>query len=138
MERVRLTRGARTWVQTMKAHGAYSVLGSGGFMPFAGPVAEAIGFDKVVANELEIRDGKLTGRVLDPVVDSAAKLEKLKAEAAKHGLPLASTLAVGDDAPDIPMNTNDSLGIGYQPHPATADGGQTADARPVGNAWIGN
>src|SRR3546814_10394528 len=69
----------------MKAHGAYSVLVSGGFMPFAGPVAEAIGFDKVVANELEIRDGKLTGRVLDPVVDSAAKLETLKAEAAKHG-----------------------------------------------------
>src|SRR3546814_17853322 len=75
MERVRLTRGARTWVQTMKAHGAYSVLVSGGFMPFAGPVAEAIGFDKVVENELAIRDGKLTGRVLDPVVDSAAKLE---------------------------------------------------------------
>src|SRR3546814_21034547 len=75
MERVRLTRGARTLVQTMKAHGAYSVLVSGGFMPFAGPVAEAIGFDKVVANELEIRDGKLTGKVLEPVVDSAAKPE---------------------------------------------------------------
>src|SRR3546814_8133620 len=66
MERVRLTRGARTLVQTMKAHGAWSVLVSGGFMPFAGPVAEAIGFDKVVANELEIRDGKLTGKVLEP------------------------------------------------------------------------
>src|SRR3546814_15124795 len=83
---------------TMKAHGAYSVLVSGGFMPFAGPVAEAIGFDKVVANELEIRDGKLTGKVLEPVVDSAAKLETLKAEAAKHGLPPAEKLAVGDGA----------------------------------------
>src|SRR3546814_12570043 len=67
MDRVRLTRGARTWVQTMTAHGAYSVLVSGGFMPFAGPVAEAIGFDKVVANELAIRDGKLTGRVADQI-----------------------------------------------------------------------
>src|SRR3546814_17851830 len=84
---------------TMKAHGAYSVLVSGGFMPFAGPVAEAIGFDQVVANELEIRDGKLTGRVIDPVVDSAAKLETLQAEAAKHGLPPAETLA-GGDRPD--------------------------------------
>src|SRR3546814_15316105 len=82
---------------TIKAHGAYSVLVSGGFMPFAGPVAEAIGFDKVVANELEIRDGKLTGRVLAPVVDSAAKRGTLKAEAAKPGRPLAETLAVSSE-----------------------------------------
>src|SRR3546814_6784662 len=87
MERVRLTRGARTLVQTMKAHGAWSVLVSGGFTAFAGPVGEAIGVDRVVANELEIRGGKLTGKVLEPIVDSSAKLETLKAEAAKHGLP---------------------------------------------------
>jgi len=121
MERVKLTRGARTLVQTMKAHGAYSVLVSGGFMPFAGPVGEAIGFDKVLANELEIRDGKLTGRVIEPIVDSAAKLETLKAEAAKHGLPLADTLAVGDGANDIPMITSAGLGVGYYPHPAAAE-----------------
>ena len=121
MERVKLTRGARTLVQTMKAHGAHSVLVSGGFMPFAGPVGEAIGFDKVLANELEIRDGKLTGKVIEPIVDSAAKLETLKAEAAKHGLPLADTLAVGDGANDIPMITSAGLGVGYYPHPAAAD-----------------
>lgn len=121
MERVKLTRGARTLVQTMKAHGAYSVLVSGGFMPFAGPVGEAIGFDKVLANELEIRDGKLTGKVIEPIVDSAAKLETLKAEAAKHGLPLADTLAVGDGANDIPMITSAGLGVGYYPHPAAAE-----------------
>ena len=121
MERVKLTRGARTLVQTMKAHGAWSVLVSGGFMPFAGPVGEAIGFDKVLANELEIRDGKLTGKVIEPIVDSAAKLETLKAEAAKHGLPLADTLAVGDGANDIPMITSAGLGVGYYPHPAAAD-----------------
>jgi phosphoserine phosphatase len=121
MERVKLTRGARTLVQTMKAHGAFSVLVSGGFMPFAGPVGEAIGFDKVLANELEIRDGKLTGRVVEPIVDSAAKLETLKAEAAKHGLPLADTLAVGDGANDIPMITSAGLGVGYYPHPAAAE-----------------
>ena len=121
MERVKLTRGARTLVQTMKAHGAWSVLVSGGFMPFAGPVGEAIGFDKVLANELEIRDGKLTGKVIEPIVDSAAKLETLKAEAAKHGLPLADTLAVGDGANDIPMITSAGLGVGYYPHPAAAE-----------------
>lgn len=126
MERVRLTRGARTLVQTMKAHGAWSVLISGGFMPFAGPVGEAIGFDKVVANELEIANGRLTGKVLEPIVDSAAKLETLKAEAAKHGLPLAETLAVGDGANDIPMITAAGLGIGYHPHPAAGEAAAAA------------
>lgn len=121
MERVKLTRGARTLVQTMKAHGAHSVLVSGGFMPFAGPVGEAIGFDNVLANELEIRDGKLTGKVIEPIVDSAAKLETLKAEAAKYGLPLAATLAVGDGANDIPMITSAGLGVGYYPHPAAGE-----------------
>lgn len=126
MERVKLTRGARTLVQTMKAHGAFSVLVSGGFMPFAGPVGEAIGFDKVLANELEIAGGKLTGRVIEPIVDSAAKLEALKAEAAKHSLPLAETLAVGDGANDIPMITSAGLGIGYHPHPAAREAADAA------------
>ena len=67
----------------------------------------------MVANELEIRGGKLTGRVIEPIVDSAAKLEALKAEAAKHGLPLAETLAVGDGANDIPMITSAGRGVGY-------------------------
>ncbi|MFN7030417.1 MAG: phosphoserine phosphatase SerB [Sphingopyxis sp.] len=119
-ERVRLTRGARTLVQTMKAHGAWSVLVSGGFLPFAAPVAEAIGFDKVVANELEIAGGKLTGKVAEPIVDSSAKLETLRAEAAARGLTLGDTLAVGDGANDIPMITSAGLGIGYHPHPAAA------------------
>ncbi|WP_428627531.1 phosphoserine phosphatase SerB [Sphingopyxis sp.] len=120
-ERVKLTRGARTLVQTMKAHGAYSVLVSGGFTAFADAVGEAIGFDKVLANVLEIAGGKLTGAVIEPIVDSAAKLETLKAEAAKHGLPLADTLAVGDGANDIPMLTAAGLGVGYYPHPAAGE-----------------
>lgn len=121
MERVRLTRGARTLVQTMKAHGAHSILISGGFTAFAGPVGEAIGFDRVVANELEIAGGKLTGKVREPIVDSATKLETLKAEAARHGLPLADTLAVGDGANDIPMITAAGLGIGFYPHPSAGE-----------------
>lgn len=125
-ERVRLTRGARTLVQTMKAHGAHSVLVTGGFTAFAGPVGEAIGFDKVVANELLIEDGKLTGKVGEPIVDSTAKLETLRSEAAKHGLPLADTLAIGDGANDIPMITSAGLGIGYHPHPAAAEAADAA------------
>src|SRR3546814_6920146 len=86
MDRVRLTRGARTLVQTMKAYGAHSVLVTGGFTAFANPVGEAIGFDRVVANELVIAGGKLAGTVAEPIVDKDAKLETLKSEAAKHGL----------------------------------------------------
>ena len=125
-ERVKLTRGARTLVQTMKAHGAHSVLVTGGFSAFAGPVGEAIGFDKVVANELLIEDGRLTGKVAEPIVDKEAKLATLTAEAAKHGLPLAETLAVGDGANDIPMITSAGLGIGYHPHPAAAEAADAA------------
>lgn len=124
-ERVKLTRGARTLVQTMKAHGAWSVLVTGGFTAFAGPVGEAIGFDKVVANELLVEGGKLSGTVSEPIVDATTKLETLKAEAAKHGLPMGETLAVGDGANDIPMLTAAGLGIGYHPHVAV---GEAADA----------
>ena len=125
-ERVKLTRGARTLVQTMKAHGAHSVLVTGGFTAFAAPVGEAIGFDKVVANELVIKDGMLTGKVAEPIVDKDAKLATLTAEAAKHGLPLAETLAVGDGANDIPMITSAGLGIGYRPHPAAEEAADAA------------
>ena len=125
-ERVKLTRGARTLVQTMKAHGAHSVLVTGGFTAFAGPVGEAIGFDKVVANELGIEGGKLTGTVRGPIVDKDAKLATLTAEAAKLGLPLAATLAVGDGANDIPMITSAGLGIGYHPHPAAEEAADAA------------
>ena len=121
IERVRLTRGARTLVQTMKAHGAHSVLVTGGFTAFAAPVGEAIGFDRVIANELILEGGKLTGKVSEPIIDKDAKLEALKSEAARHRLPLADTLAVGDGANDIPMITAAGLGIAYHPHQAAAD-----------------
>src|SRR3546814_2355514 len=79
-------------------------------------VGEAIGFDRVVANELLIEGGKLSGKVAEPIVDKDTKLETLKSEAAKHGLPLAETLAVGDGANDIPMLTAAGLGIASHPH----------------------
>ena len=102
------------------------MLVTGGFTAFAGPVGEAIGFDKVVANELLIKDGMLTGKVAEPIVDKDAKLATLTAEAAKHGLPLAETLAVGDGANDIPMITSAGLGIGYRPHPAAEEAADAA------------
>ncbi|WP_033073548.1 phosphoserine phosphatase SerB [Sphingopyxis sp. MWB1] len=119
-ERVELTPGARTLIQTMKSKGARAVLVSGGFMSFAGPIGDAIGFDRMIANELEIVDGKLSGKVIEPVVDADAKLATLKAEAEALHISLAETLAVGDGANDIPMITSAGLGIAYHPHPAAA------------------
>src|SRR3546814_14645590 len=121
MDRVRLTRGARTLVQTMKAYGAHSVLVTGGFTAFANPVGEAIGFDRVVANELVIAGGKLAGTVAEPIVDKDAKPETLKSEAAKHGLPLADTLAVGEGEQDITMLAASGLGLAYTPPQAATD-----------------
>ena len=117
-ERVRLMPGARALVRTMRARGARTVLVSGGFTAFADPVGAEIGFERVVANELLISGGALTGKVATPIVDSATKLDVLRAEAGGGGL-LAS-LAVGDGANDIPMIEAAGLGVAYHAKPKTA------------------
>ncbi len=115
-ERVRLTPGARTLVQTMRGQGAKTILVSGGFTAFAEPVGAEIGFVRVVANVLEIGDGRLTGRVLRPVVDAATKCAELVAA----GVPLADCLAVGDGANDIPMLEAAGLGVAFHAKPKAA------------------
>ncbi len=119
-ERVRVMPGARELVRTMRARGAYTVLVSGGFTRFAEPVAEMIGFDRVIANRLEIAGGKLTGRVERPIVDAATKLDTLLAERARLGLGKAETLAVGDGANDLPMIRAAGLGVAYRAKPVVA------------------
>lgn len=118
-ERVRLMSGARTLVQTMRARGAHSVLVSGGFTAFADRVGEAIGFARVVANELLIDGDRLAGTVARPIVDSATKLHTLRAEAAAHSIGLDACLAVGDGANDIPMIEAAGLGVAYHAKPKT-------------------
>jgi phosphoserine phosphatase len=118
-ERVRLMAGARTLVRTMRARGARCVLVSGGFTAFADRVGEAIGFDRVVANELVIEDGVLAGTVAKPIVDSDTKLTTLRSEATAHGLSLDECLAVGDGANDIPMIEAAGLGVAYHAKPKT-------------------
>jgi len=119
-ERVRLMPGARELVGTMRVRGAYTVLVSGGFTRFAEPVAAILGFDRVIANRLEIESGKLTGRVERPIVDVATKLDTLVAERARLGLGESDTLAVGDGANDLRMIRAAGLGIAYRAKPVVA------------------
>jgi phosphoserine phosphatase len=125
-ERVRLTPGARALVGTMRRHGALTVLVSGGFTRFAEPVGAEIGFDRVIANQLESRDGRLSGTVGEPIVGAQTKKAALLDAAAERGLDIADALAVGDGANDIPMIEAAGLGIAYHAKPAAA---AAADAR---------
>ena len=119
-ERVRLTPGARALIQTMNASGAMTILVSGGFTFFTERVSALAGFEINRANRLEVKAGHLTGRVLDPIVDSATKLAFLQEFTKKRGLHIAETLAVGDGANDIPMIEAAGLGIAYHAKPKTA------------------
>ncbi len=124
-ERVRLNPGARTLVSTMKAEGARCVLISGGFTVFTGPVAAMAGFDRQVANRLDLADGRLAGTVQRPIVDSGTKRATLLAECQGLGIGPEDALAIGDGANDIPMLEAAGLGIAYQAKPkaaAAADG----------------
>jgi len=125
-ERVQLMPGARSLIRTMKAHGARTILVSGGFTVFADRVAEAIGFDHAISNRLGLAKGMLDGTVARPIVGSATKRETLLAEREALGLTHEQTLAVGDGANDIPMIEEAGLGVAYHAKPKTA---AAADAR---------
>jgi phosphoserine phosphatase len=124
-ERVHITEGAETLVQTMRAGGASCLLVSGGFLSFANPVARTVGFDRVRANRLVFAGGKLSGEVGDPIVDAIAKREALVEARAELGLSEADVLAIGDGANDKLMIEEAGLGIAFRAKPALA---KVADA----------
>jgi phosphoserine phosphatase len=119
-QRIRLMPGARALVTTMRKHGAYTCLVSGGFTLFTNRIAAMIGFDENRANKLVIENGKLAGRVEEPILGRKAKLEALKALTARLKLGPADTLAAGDGANDIPMIEAAGLGVAYRAKPAVA------------------
>jgi phosphoserine phosphatase len=120
-ERVEVTAGAETLVQTMRAGGASCLLVSGGFLSFAEPIAGAVGFDRVKANRLIFTGGKLSGEVGDPIVDAMAKREALVEAREELGLERKDVLAVGDGANDKLMIEEAGLGIAYKAKPALAE-----------------
>ena len=120
-ERVRVTDGAETLVQTMRAGGASCLLVSGGFLSFANPIAEAVGFDRVKANRLVFAGGKLSGEVGDPIVDAMAKRDALIEVRDQLGLTSKDVMAIGDGANDKLMIEEAGLGIAYRAKPALVE-----------------
>lgn len=116
--------GAVPLVRTMAAWGAHSILVSGGFTAFTGPVAEQIGLKEVHANRLEIIDGTLTGKLAGDIVDAATKQAVLERAVVAQGIMMQQAVAVGDGANDLPMIAaavaGQGLGIGYHPRPKLA------------------
>jgi phosphoserine phosphatase len=117
---IELTPGARRLVRTMRAHGAYTALVSGGFDCFTAIAAAACGFDTHRGNRLLRADGRITGRVAEPILDAGGKLQALNELAAARGLAPADAAAVGDGANDIAMLRGAGLGVAFRGKPAVA------------------
>ncbi|MDF2368948.1 phosphoserine phosphatase SerB [Sneathiella sp.] len=124
-ERVTLTPGARTLVQTMRSTGTYTALVSGGFTFFTSRVRETVGFHMDMSNELLFEDGALTGVAAEPILNSAAKLNTLESLRHEYSLRREETAAIGDGANDIPMIEAAGLGVAFH---AKAKAAAAADA----------
>jgi phosphoserine phosphatase len=112
-----LNPGAEQLLTAAKAAGVHTVLVSGGFAQVAEPVARQLGFDEVHCNHLEIDDGKLTGKVQQPIVNADLKCNLLQQRAQALGLALRDCCAIGDGANDLPMLRAAGLGIAYRAKP---------------------
>jgi phosphoserine phosphatase len=119
-QRVRLTPGAQELVATMRRHGATTALVSGGFTFFTGRVAALAGFDLHRSNVLLDDGAVLSGMVADPILDRHAKVATLRELAARDGLALEATLAVGDGANDLDMLREAGLGVAFHAKPIVA------------------
>jgi phosphoserine phosphatase len=118
--RIKPTPGGRELVTTMRAHGAYTCLISGGFTVFTGAVAAMLGFQENRANRLKVEDGKLTGEVEQPILGRAAKLATLIELTESFDIDDIDTLAVGDGANDLDMIQHAGFGVAYHAKPAVA------------------
>jgi len=133
---IELTPGARTTIRTLKRMGFRTGVVSGGFTQVIGGLVEELGLDFAVANELEIVDGKLTGKVIGDVVDRAGKAKVLRRFAAEYDIPLEQCVAVGDGANDIDMLSAAGMGVAFNAKPALREVADTALSHPYLDAVL--
>lgn len=121
MAQVELSPGAKTLISTMRAHGANTALISGGFSFFTDQVRQQVGFHTSLGNQLQVIDGKLTGKVIPPIIDKDTKLNMLIDTAEQLGLGMSDTMAIGDGANDVPMLSAAGTGVAYHAHPVARE-----------------
>ncbi|HVL71710.1 MAG TPA: phosphoserine phosphatase SerB [Beijerinckiaceae bacterium] len=119
-DRIRLMAGGRILIATLRAAGAHTCLVSGGFTLFTGPIAAALGFHEHRSNRLVIEDGRLAGRVEEPILGREAKRAALVELRGRLRLAPAETMAVGDGANDLAMLGEAGLGVAFRAKPAVA------------------
>lgn len=125
LARIQLMPGGRALVATMRADGAHTVLVSGGFRFFTYRIGAMCGFDRDVGNDIEIIDGRLSGQVIEPIMDRDGKRETLINAAADLRLPMSLSLAVGDGANDLDMLDAAGLGVAFHAKPVVAERART-------------
>lgn len=127
---IQLTPGARTTIRTLRRLGFHTGVVSGGFTQIIDQLVDDLGLDFSAANELEIVDGKLTGRVIGEIVDRPGKAKALLRFAESYGVPPAQCVAVGDGANDIDMLSAAGLGVAFNAKPALREVADTALSYP--------
>jgi len=123
---LRLSEGAEKLVSTLRRIGLRTAIISGGFGYFGRRLQQRLGIDYVFANELDIADGRVTGRVVGRIVDGARKAELLREIAAREGIALEQVIAVGDGANDLPMLGIAGLGIAFRAKPIVKESARHA------------
>lgn len=125
-ERLPITKGAKRLIDTLHNYGFKTAILSGGFTYFGHYLQKKLDIDYVYANQLEIKDGVLTGGYIGEIVDGNKKAEYLKEIAAKEGIDIAQTIAVGDGANDLQMLNLAGLGIAFHAKPKVKDNAQSS------------
>jgi phosphoserine phosphatase len=125
-ENLPITKGAHRLISTLKSYGFKTAILSGGFTYFGRYLQKELGIDYVHANQLEIKDGVLTGGYLGEIVDGNKKAEYLKEIAEKEGIDINQTIAVGDGANDLPMINLAGLGIAFHAKPKVKENAQSS------------
>jgi phosphoserine phosphatase len=129
-DQIELTPGARTTIRTLRRLGFHCGIVSGGFRQVIEPLAHELMMDFVAANELEIVDGKLTGRVVGNIIDRPGKAKALRDFAQQAGVPMEQTVAVGDGANDIDMLAAAGLGVAFNGKPALREVADASISHP--------
>jgi phosphoserine phosphatase len=127
---ISLTPGARTLVRTMQKLGHHVAVVSGGFESVISPLVNELGIKHMRANNLEIVDGRLTGRLAGPIIDRAAKAEALREFATEHGIAIDQTIAIGDGANDLDMIATAGMGIAFNAKPAVKAAADSSVSAP--------